>query len=67
MSKITIDVKDTTKASRIGRATERFIVTFHTLGADMVYTNVVNPVKFILEMVDESCDDITGIQYSKMA
>ena len=67
MSKITIDVKNKFRASKLGRASQKFKVTFSTLGAQLIYTNVVNPTKFIMEMVDESSEDITNIQFSKMA
>ena len=67
MNNIIIDVANRYKNSKLGQLSSKFTVTISTLGANLIYTNVINPVDFIMEMIDESTGDITEVQYGPMA
>ena len=66
MNNIIIDVANKYNNSKLGKFSNKFTVTITTLGANLIYTNVINPIEFIMDMIDDSTGDITSVQYSAM-
>jgi hypothetical protein len=66
VNNIIIDVANKYNNSKLGKFSNKFTVTITTFGANLIYTNVINPIEFIMDMIDDSPEDVTSVQYSPM-